>query len=60
MTTSPKNQNTPSQVITHRHMQRIYKRNREKFDRHRAKGPAFATALDELEKHLFGEEQDVD
>jgi len=43
-------------MISHRHMQRRFNKHRDKLDRHRAKGPMFAAAIDELEKQLFGEE----
>lgn len=43
-------------MITHRHMQRRFNKHRDKFDKHRAKGPQFAGAIDYLEKQLFGEE----
>lgn len=56
MSTIPKSESTPSQMITHRHMQRRFNKHRDKFDKHRAKGPQFAAAIDDLEKKLFGEE----
>lgn len=58
MSTIPKNKATPSQMITHRRMQRIFNRHRHKFDKHRAKGPAFAERIDDLENKLFGEDAD--
>jgi len=54
--TIPQSESTPSQMISHRHMQRRFNKHRDKLDRHRAKGPMFAAAIDELEKQLFGEE----
>lgn len=54
MNTIPKDQAAPTHLMVHRHMQRRFNEHRHKFDRHRAKGPAFAAALDEFEKKLFG------
>lgn len=58
MNTIPKAKALPSQVITHRRMQQTFLRHRHKFAKHRAKGPAFAKRLDDLEKKLFGEVSD--
>ena len=54
MDATPKNEATPPQLIAHARMQQVFNRNRDKFDRHRAKGAAFAQALDDLEEKLFG------
>lgn len=56
MNTIPKSQATHAQVLIHRHMQRKFLKHRHKFAKHRAKGPAFAARLDELEAKLFGPE----
>lgn len=57
MSTIPKDKATPSQMITHRRMQQIFTKHRDKFDKHRDKGPAFAKRLDDLERDLFGEQE---
>lgn len=36
-------------------MQQRFREHQDKFDAHRAKGPMYAQALDDLEKALFGE-----
>ena len=54
MNTTPKDEAAPHQQIVHRRMQQIFDQHRHKFDRHRAKGGAFAKALDDLEERLFG------
>lgn len=54
MQTVSKDQATPTQKAVHKLLQKKFNRHRHKFDKHRAKGPLFAAALDELEKHLFG------
>ena len=54
MSTSPKDEAAPHQLIVHAQMQKVFNQHRHKFDRHRAKGGAFAQALDDLEERLFG------
>ena len=44
----------PAQSIVHAHMRKVFDQHRHKYDRHRAKGGAFAKALDDLEEKLFG------
>ena len=60
MKTIPKGQASPSHILVHRHMQQKFLRHRHKFAKHRAKGPAFAARLDELEAKLFGEKSEED
>lgn len=55
MSTIPKDSASPKHVITHRRMQQRFREHQDKFDAHRAKGPMYAQALDDLEKALFGE-----
>lgn len=55
MYTMPNEQAKPSHKVVHTHLQRRFNKHRDKFDSHRARGPAFAAALDELEMKLFGE-----
>lgn len=55
MNTIPKDKASPAQLMAHRKMQQVFNKHRHKFDRHRAKGPAFAAKLDEMERKLFGE-----
>ena len=54
MNTIPKDQAKPSHHLIHRHLQHRFLQHRHKFAKHRARGPAFAAALDEYEKKLFG------
>lgn len=51
------NLTAPQQIIYER-MQKVFKQHRHKFDKHRAKGSAFAQALDDLEAKLFGGPQE--
>lgn len=48
-------QASPSHFVVHRHIQRQFDKHRDKFDKHRRKGKAFAEALDAFEKRLFKE-----
>lgn len=41
-------------VILHRHMQRRFDKHRDAIERHKQKGGAFARAVEDLEKRLFG------
>jgi hypothetical protein len=54
MKTVSKDQATMTQKAVHKLLQQRFNQHRHKFDRHRQRGPLFAAAVDELEKHLFG------
>ena len=58
MSTIPKDRAKPSHVIAHRLMQQRFNQHRHKFDKHRAKGPAFTARLDKLEEQLFGKPEE--
>jgi len=54
MQTIPRAKASSAQILIHRRLQKDFDKHRDKFEKHRNMGPAFAEALAELEHKLFG------